>query len=83
LTAVNSPNHIFYRGVYNMTKTEPQFEARPADFGSDGWCVHVTWPSGKKEVVTGFANQYGALNWIQREAANWVAEKIMTDPKIS
>jgi hypothetical protein len=37
----------------------------------------------KKEVVTGFANQYGALNWIQREAANWVAEKIMTDPKIS
>jgi hypothetical protein len=62
-----------------MQTSDPQFEARPGD---NGWCVHVRWPSGKTEIVPGFANQYQALDWIKFQAANWVADRIMRDPGI-
>jgi hypothetical protein len=41
------------------------------------WCVNVVWPSGDKDVVTGFTNQYEALKWISDDSANWVVEKIL------
>jgi hypothetical protein len=59
-----------------MEKSDPQFRAMPSQQG-DGWCVHVSWRSGKVEAVTGFENQYAALEWIKLKAANWVADKIM------
>ena len=60
--------------------SDPQFEARPHGQVGQGWCVHVTWPSGKTEVIAGFGNQYSALDWIRRSSANWVADKIMQEP---
>ena len=54
--------------------SDPRFEARPA---FEGWCVHVNWPSAPSEVITGFSNQYQALEWIKHQSANWVADKIM------
>ena len=66
-----------------MPTIEPQLEARPADHLGEGWWVHVHWPSGKKEVVSGFVNQYHALDWIKDKSANWIADKIMWDPSIS
>jgi hypothetical protein len=66
-----------------MSKTEPQFSARPADREGEGWWIHVVWPSGKREVITGLVNQYHALDWIKHNSANWIADKIMRDPSIS
>ena len=60
-----------------MTTSDPRVEARPAD---EGWCVHVTWPSGKIDIIPGFLNQYQALDWIKKTSANWIADKIMNDP---
>jgi len=57
--------------------TDPRFEARPAD---QGWCVHVFWASGKADVVTGFLNQYHALDWVKSNSANWAVDKIMRYP---
>jgi hypothetical protein len=63
-----------------MANGNPRLEARPANQLGLGWCVHVFWASGKKDIVTGFLNQYQALNWIEYKSANWVADKIMPDP---
>jgi hypothetical protein len=63
--------------------SDPHFEARPADQWGNGWWVHVEWKSGKKEVVTGFANQYQAVDWIRRSSANWVVDQIMGHPDVS
>jgi hypothetical protein len=60
-----------------MADSEPRFEARPAEQLGQGWWVHVTWPSGKKEAIAGFVNQYQALDWIKYKSANWTADKIM------
>lgn len=63
-----------------MADRDPKIEARPnSQFGND-WCVYVAWASGKTDVVTGFENQYRALNWIKNESANWVADQIMRGP---
>jgi hypothetical protein len=64
-----------------MSGSDPTFEARPnPDSLGSPWCVFVAWPSGKKDVVTGFGTQYDALNWIKVSSANWVVEQIMRDP---
>jgi hypothetical protein len=60
-----------------MSSSDPRFEARPAD---EGWCVRVSWPNGKVEVIPGFSNQYQALDWIKFQSANWIADRIMNDP---
>jgi len=65
-----------------MPNSQPRFEARPADQLGQGWWIHVFWPSGKTEVITGFVNQYQALNWIKQSSPNWVADKIMKDPDV-
>ena len=57
------------------------FEVRPADSAYDGWCVHVFWPKGNAEILTGFSSQYNALDWIKSHSSNWAVEKIMSDPK--
>jgi hypothetical protein len=59
--------------------SDPRFEARPSDQIGQGWCVHVFWPSKKTDIVTGFLNQYEALNWIKFTSKNWVVDKIMRD----
>jgi hypothetical protein len=59
-----------------MEKSDPEFEARPNHQGDD-WCVHVVWKSGATDLLTGFANQYAALEWIRRKSANWAVDKIM------
>ncbi|HZT25141.1 MAG TPA: hypothetical protein VFA57_05500 [Pseudolabrys sp.] len=59
---------------------DPRFEARPNSQLGQGWCVHVFWRSGKSELITGFINQYQALEWIKQKSANWIADKIMQDP---
>ena len=59
---------------------DPQFNARPNAQVGGGWCVQVTWSTGKVEQVAGFQNQYQALTWIKQQSANWVADKIMQDP---
>jgi hypothetical protein len=64
---------------YGMPNSDPKFRALPSERG-DAWCVHVIWNPRKTEVVTGFENQYAALEWIRLKAANWVADKIMRDP---
>ncbi|MBX6327928.1 MAG: hypothetical protein IRY89_05085 [Pseudolabrys sp.] len=61
-----------------MSDADPTFEARPnPNSVGHSWCVYVTWPSGKKDIVTGFATQYDALSWIKTGSANWVVEQIM------
>jgi hypothetical protein len=67
--------HALYLLVARLAKSDPVFQARPAQLGN--WCVHVTWASGEKEIVNGFDNQYQALKWISDDSANWVVEKIM------
>jgi hypothetical protein len=62
---------------------DPRFEVRPNTQLGQGWCVHVFWTSGKTEAVTGFSNQYQALDWIKYKSANWLADKIMRDPGYS
>lgn len=62
-----------------MGNSDPEFEARPNRSGDD-WCIHVIWKSGKPELLTGFPNQYAALEWIHRESANWAVDKIMRRP---
>lgn len=63
-----------------MAYADPRFEARPsAQFGQN-WCVHVLWPSGQQNTVTGFKTQYEALEWIKNKSANWVVEQIMRGP---
>ena len=63
-----------------MADSDPRFEARPAE---GGWCVLVSWRSGKTETINGFSNQYQALDWIKFQSANWVADKIMRDPGVN
>jgi len=63
-----------------MVNSDPRFEARPAE---EGWCVQVNWPSGKTEAITGFSNQYQALDWIKFQSANWIVDKLMRDPGVS
>lgn len=63
-----------------MKNTDPRFEARPDGHAGLNWCVQVAWPSGETELVTGFPNQYAALQWIRNESANWVVDKIMQRP---
>ena len=61
-----------------MSDSDPSFEARPnPDPLGRNWCVYVSWPSGKKDVVTGFRNQYDALRWIKTESANWTVDQIL------
>jgi hypothetical protein len=62
---------------------DPRFEVRPNTQLGQGWCVHVFWTSGKTEAVTGFSNQYQALDWIKHKSANWLTDKIMRDPDFS
>ena len=59
---------------------QPKFQARPHAQLGQGWCVHVTWPTGKTDTIAGFGNQYMALYWIKLISANWVADKLMGDP---
>ena len=61
--------------------SQPRFEARPAGPLGDGWCVHVFWSADKTDVITGFANQYQALNWIKLKSANWLVDHIIQNPK--
>ncbi|HLF23626.1 MAG TPA: hypothetical protein VI565_06855 [Burkholderiales bacterium] len=63
-----------------MDKSDPKFQARPNGQFGQNWCVHVTWRSGVTDIVTGFANQYSALEWIRKDSANWVVEEIMKRP---
>ncbi len=63
-----------------MDKSDPEFQARPSIQVGQNWCVHVTWPSGETEILTGFTNQYSALEWIRRDSANWVVDRIMRRP---
>jgi len=63
-----------------MNTTEPVFHARPDGSVGQPWRVHVIWPKGKVDIVTGFETQHQALSWIRFHSANWVVEKIMKDP---
>lgn len=63
-----------------MANSDPQFQALPNNQVGQNWCVRVTWRAGKIDVVTGFENQYAALEWIRLKSANWVADKIMNSP---
>jgi hypothetical protein len=60
-----------------MADTEPRFEARPGEKLGQNWCVYVTWPSGKKDVLSGFETQYQALTWIKMHSANWTVDQIL------
>lgn len=62
-----------------MPDIKPKFQPLPAESG-DGWCINVTWPNGKTEELAGFINQYHALDWINRNSENWIADKILNDP---
>jgi hypothetical protein len=62
-----------------MADTEPRFEARPSPQFGQNWCVYVTWPSGKKDTLSGFETQHQALLWIKNNSANWVVEQILRD----
>ncbi len=62
-----------------MGNSDPKFRALPSELGQ-AWCVHVMWRTGKTDIVTGFENQYAALEWIRLKSANWVADKIMNSP---
>jgi hypothetical protein len=64
-------------GLGDMANSEPTFEARPGARYGQNWCVYITWPSGKTDVVSGFETQYQALEWIKHESANWTVEQIM------
>jgi hypothetical protein len=64
-----------------MSGFDPRFEARPSGPLGDGWNVHVFWTAEKADVVTGFATQYEALNWIKSKSANWVADYIINNPE--
>jgi hypothetical protein len=68
------------KGWSQMTDSDPRFEARPSAQLGQNWCVHVIWPSGEKNVLSGFATQYQALEWIKKSSANWVVEQIMGGP---
>jgi hypothetical protein len=63
-----------------MQKPDPQFQALPNERLGQNWCVQVVWRSGVTETLTGFENQYSALEWIRLKSANWVADKIMQRP---
>ncbi len=60
-----------------MVNSEPRIEARANGQFGRGWSVHVTWPSGTADVITGFETEYQALNWITFKSANWVADQVM------
>jgi len=64
-----------------MSAGEPRFEARPAGPLGEGWSVHVFWTAEETSLVTGFSNQYDALDWIKLKSANWVADYIMRGSK--
>jgi len=63
-----------------MQNSDPQFKALPSTQLGQNWCVEVVWRSGKTDMVTGFENQYAAIEWIRLKSANWVADKIMQRP---
>lgn len=69
----------YFTGI-GVDNSDPKFEARPNDHLGQNWCVHVTWPSGATDLVTGFENQYSAIEWIRRDSANWTVDKIMNRP---
>ena len=60
-----------------MAETEPRFEARPGEQLAQKWCVYVTWPSGKKDLLSGFETQHQALEWIRMKSANWAVDQIL------
>jgi hypothetical protein len=60
--------------------SDPQFQALPHEQLGQNWCVRVVWASGATETLTGFKNQYAALEWIRLKSANWVVDKIMQRP---
>jgi hypothetical protein len=37
-----------------------------------GSCVIVTWPDGKRIVVTGFGDDSNAQDWINQDSARWL-----------
>lgn len=51
--------------------TIPQFTAEDDEVGL-GWCVIATWPDGRREVVTGFGDEYQARRWIEVDSARWL-----------
>lgn len=63
-----------------MGNSEPKFAARPNDHLGQNWCVHVIWPSGATDLITGFPTQYSAVEWIRRDSANWTVDKILNSP---
>jgi hypothetical protein len=63
-----------------MQRSDPQFQALPSTQLGQNWCVKVVWASGDTETLSGFANQYSALEWIRLKSANWVVDKIMQRP---
>jgi hypothetical protein len=62
-----------------MADAEPRFEVRLGIQFGQNWCVHVTWPSGKKDTLSGFETQHDALQWIKFQSANWAVEQILRD----
>lgn len=63
-----------------MKSTEPTFQTRPDGPIGQPWRVHVVWPKGNTDILSGFATQHQALQWIRESSANWVVEKILQDP---
>ncbi len=51
----------------------PIFTIEPDKVGL-GFCVVATWPDGRREVVTGFAREYNATDWIKTESGRWLAD---------
>lgn len=63
-----------------MGDADPKFQARPNSGLGGDWCVYVAWPSGETDLLTGFANQHEALEWIRTKSTDWTVEKIMQRP---
>ena len=58
------------------TSAMPILQVRHAD--EDGWSVHVTWPDGTSEKISGFKNESDANAWIADQFHDWLNERNKT-----
>jgi hypothetical protein len=61
-----------------MHEEKPSFAIEKDKIGL-GKCVIAQWTDGRREVVTGFGTELDAQNWIDQDAAQWLAG--LKDPK--
>ncbi len=60
-------------GAEGDKMSTPIFTIEPDRVGL-GFCVVATWSDSRRVVVTGFAQEHNATDWIKTDSERWLAD---------